>query len=104
MALEAAMLTRQDIYLLQIDFSEAFDTVNHNKLIQVLTALGFPQDAVRVVSDLYSGATTVVRTPYGDTDPIPIQRVSQLVSYTAYSVGIIVIQISGHEERKKLYL
>jgi exonuclease III len=42
MALEDALLTKQDIYLLQIDFSEAFDTVHHNKLIQVLTALGFP--------------------------------------------------------------
>jgi hypothetical protein len=74
MALEDALMSKQDIYLLQVDFSEAFDTVNHDKLIQVLTALGFPQDAVRVVSDLYTGATTVVRTPYGDTDPIPIQR------------------------------
>lgn len=65
---------KQDIYLLQIDFSEAFDTVDHNKLIQVLLALGYPQDAIRVVQNLYTNATTAVLTPYGLTDHIPIHR------------------------------
>jgi hypothetical protein len=72
-ALEDAV-GRQDIYLLQIDFSEAFDTVDHAKMIQVLLALGYPQDAIRVVQNLYTDATTAVQTPYGLTEPIKIER------------------------------
>eukprot|EP00882_Tetradesmus_deserticola_P013816 GHRQ01014673.1.p1 GENE.GHRQ01014673.1~~GHRQ01014673.1.p1 ORF type:complete len:453 (-),score=51.05 GHRQ01014673.1:440-1798(-) len=71
MALEDAMLEKQDIHLLQVDFSEAFDTVDHQKITHVLLALGFPVDAVRVVTNLYTDASTVVRTPYGDTDRSP---------------------------------
>lgn len=65
---------KQDIYLLQIDFAETFDTVDHDKLIQVLLALGYPQDAIRVVRNLYTNATTAVQTPYGLTDKIPIEE------------------------------
>jgi hypothetical protein len=39
----------------------------------------------------------------GTTPSAHCQQVSLLVSYTAYSVGILVIQISVHEE-EKLYL
>jgi len=66
-------ITRTSTYL-QIDFSEAFDTINHSKLIQIMTDLGYPARAVQVVKDLYTNATTSVRTPYGCTPPINIHR------------------------------
>jgi hypothetical protein len=74
MALEDAKQFQQDIYLLQIDFSKAFDTVNHAKLLQIMQSLKYPADAQRVVKDLYTEATTAVRTPYGYTEHIPIRR------------------------------
>jgi len=58
MAMEDAQHHQQNIYLLQIYFSEAFDTINHNKLIQIMADLGYPARAVQAVKDLYTEATT----------------------------------------------
>lgn len=72
--LEDAKLNRQNLFLLQADFSDAFDTPHHDKMLQILYDLGFPTDAIEVVKDLYHQASTRIRTPYGPTDPVPIER------------------------------
>ncbi len=74
MAFEDAFLTRQDIYLLMADMTEAFDTISHDKLLMILYDLGYPTDAIEVVRDLYTGATTTIQTPYGPTPPITLER------------------------------
>lgn len=74
MALEDARLTKQDIFLLLIDFSEAFDTTNHDKMLWIMYDLGYGTDAVEVVRDLYTGVTTQVRTPFGLTPEIMVDR------------------------------
>ena len=74
MALEDAHLTKQDIYLLQADMTEAFDTISHDKLLMILYDLGFPTDAIEVVKDLYTGANTRIQTPHGPTQLIPFDR------------------------------
>eukprot|EP00878_Enallax_costatus_P030022 GHUV01032612.1.p1 GENE.GHUV01032612.1~~GHUV01032612.1.p1 ORF type:complete len:221 (+),score=24.67 GHUV01032612.1:176-838(+) len=72
--LEDAYLTKQDIYLLQADLTEAFDTISHDKLLVILYDLGFPTDAIEVVKDLYKGARTTIQTPHGPTNNIVIDR------------------------------
>ena len=37
-----------------------------------MRAMGIPEGLIEVVRDLYEGASIVVRTPAGDTCPIPI--------------------------------
>jgi len=74
LVLEDAMMTRQDVFLTMMDATEAFDTVDHDKMLQVLFDLGFPLDAVEVVKQLYTETTTTFKTPYGNTQPIPLQR------------------------------
>jgi hypothetical protein len=74
MLLEDAKMHKQDIYLLMIDFSEAFDTIDHDKMLQIMYDLGFPTDAIEVVKNLYSNATTYIHTPYGNTPPIKMER------------------------------
>jgi ribonuclease HI len=74
MLLEDAKLTSKDIYLLMVDFSEAFDTIDHDKLLQIMYDLGFPTDATEVVKNLYTGATTAFVTPFGKTSPIAMDR------------------------------
>jgi ribonuclease HI len=73
-ALEDARLFKRDIFLLYIDFSSAFDMVDHDKLLQLMWDLGFPLHAVQAVQKLYSGASTCIRTAFGESEPIPIER------------------------------
>lgn len=40
----------------------------------ILYDLGYPTDAIEVVKDLYGNATTTIKTPYGPTQAIPLQR------------------------------
>eukprot|EP00775_Hariotina_reticulata_P006754 gene6754-biopygen8553 len=74
MALEDAHLFKQDIYLLQADMTEAFDTIDHDKLLMIMYDLGFPTDAIEVVKDLYTNARTTFQTPYGPTPALEINR------------------------------
>ena len=74
MVLEDAQLTKQDIYMLMIDFTEAFDTIDHDKLLQTMYDLGFPTDSIEVVKNLYSNASTSIRTPTGLTPPLQFDR------------------------------
>ncbi|KAJ9504731.1 hypothetical protein QJQ45_009421, partial [Haematococcus lacustris] len=74
MALEDAKLAKADIYALLVDFTSAFNTTCQDKLLSIMHDLGFPTDATDAVKDLYTGATTRFRTPYGPTDPVPVDR------------------------------
>ena len=74
MLLEDARLMGQDLFLVMVDLKEAFDTIDHTRMLKVLRDLGYPDDALQVVQGLYHNATTKVATPYGHTAPIRIQR------------------------------
>ncbi|KAJ9518715.1 hypothetical protein QJQ45_018704 [Haematococcus lacustris] len=74
MALEDAKLAKADIYALLVDFTSAFNTTCQDKLLWIMHDLGFPTDATDAVKDLYTGATTRFKTPYGHTDPVPVNR------------------------------
>ncbi|KAJ9507208.1 hypothetical protein QJQ45_004805 [Haematococcus lacustris] len=74
MALEDAKLAKVDIYALLVDFTSAFNTTCQDKLLWIMHDLGFPTDATDAVKDLYTGATTRFKTPYGHTDPVPVDR------------------------------
>ncbi len=39
-----------------------------------MATLGFPEAAIRNIRSIYTNATTVIATPFGDTDPISIGR------------------------------
>ena len=75
MALEDARLTGQNIYKIQVDFSKAFEMIDHDKMLSILYDLGLPTDAIDVIRDLYTGASTRVKWgATGITDPISQNR------------------------------
>ena len=69
-----ATISKQDIYVIYIDFSSAFNTIDHDKLLCIMHDLGFTRDAIEVIADLYTDATTKVQLPYAETKPININR------------------------------
>ena len=72
--IEDAALFQQDLYSMYIDFSSAFNTINHRQLFMIMGKLGFPSIAIENVKSIYSNAVTHFATPYGDTDTIKIGR------------------------------
>jgi hypothetical protein len=73
--LEDARFTSQDIYLLYIDYTNAFGSIDHARLLAIMLDLGYPTDAVKLIGNIYSESHTTINGQYfGTTKPIAIQR------------------------------
>lgn len=64
----------QDVYFCFIDYSKAFDCVDHAKLWNSLIEFGFPRHIVYVLQRLYEGQMAIVRTEHGDTEEFNIGK------------------------------
>ena len=51
-----------------IDYTKAFDCVDHNKLWKILKEMGIPDHLTCLLGNLYAGQETTVRTGHGTTD------------------------------------
>ena len=51
-----------------IDFTKAFDCVDHNKLWKLLEEVGIPDHLTCLLRNLYAGQEATVRTGHGTTD------------------------------------
>jgi len=49
-------VTQQDLYLLYVDFSSAFNIIDDNQVLCIMHDLGFPEDAIEVIAELYTDA------------------------------------------------
>ena len=56
-----------------LDIRNAFGSIPHYALLSTLTHMGYPQELVDMIANVYTGATTEVLTPLGKTSPIHIQ-------------------------------
>ena len=65
---------KKDIILCYLDFKGAFPSTGHKQLIKILEFLGLPSDFTRLVSNLYSGATTEFIAPHGHTSAVGVRR------------------------------
>ena len=54
--------------LLVIDFANAFDCVDHNRLWKILKEMGIPDHLLCLLRSLYAGQEATVRTGHGTTD------------------------------------
>ena len=59
---------QKNIYFCFIDYAEAFDCVNHNKLWEILKEMGIPDHLTCLLRNLYSGQEATVRTGNGTID------------------------------------
>ena len=59
---------QKNIYFCFIDYSKAFDCVDHNKLLKILKEMGIPDHLPCLFRNLYAGQEATVRTGHGTTD------------------------------------
>ena len=53
--------------LLFIDFSHAFDSINREKMKDILIIYGIPTEIINVILLLYKNTRSMVNSPAGDT-------------------------------------
>ena len=74
-ALEDAKFSKQDIYLLYIDFTNAFGSIDHARFLAIMADLGYPEDAITIIGNIYSKSyTKIIGSHFDPTQSIPIQR------------------------------
>ena len=56
---------QKNIYFSFIDYTKAFDCVDHNKILQ---GMGIPDNLTFLLRNLYAGQEATVRTEHGTTD------------------------------------
>ena len=59
---------QKNIYFCFIDYTKAFDCVDHNKLWKILKEIGIPDLLTCLLRNLYAGQEATVRTGHGTTD------------------------------------
>ena len=66
--MEKAREFQKNIYFCFIDYAEAFDCVDHNKLWEILKEIGIPDHLTSLLRNLYAGHEATVRTGCGKID------------------------------------
>ena len=66
--MEKAREFEKNIYSRFIDYSKAFDCVDHNKLWKILKEMRIPNHLTCLLKNLYAGQEATVRTGDGTTD------------------------------------
>ena len=63
--IENAREFQKNIYFCFIDYTKAFDWVDHNKLCKILKEMGIPDHLTYLLRNLYAGQEATVRTVHG---------------------------------------
>ena len=66
--IEKARKFQKNIYFGFIDYSKAFDYMDHNKLWKILQEMEIPDHLTYLLRNLYAGQEATVRTGHGTTD------------------------------------
>ena len=66
--IEKAREFQKNIYFCFVDYSKAFDCVDHNKLWKILKEMGTPDHLTCLLRNLYARQEAIVKTRHGTTD------------------------------------
>lgn len=69
-----AKSSRRDLYLAWLDIRNAFGSVRHGAMLDVLQHFNAPPYLLEVIADIYTNNVYTVATNSGDTHPIPSGR------------------------------
>ena len=57
-----------NVYFFNMDYSKAFDSVDHNKLLKILKDMEMPDHLTCFLRNLYADQEATLRTGHGTTD------------------------------------
>ena len=60
--------SQKNIYFCFLDYTKAFDCVDHNKLWKIVQEKGIPDHYTCLLRNLYAGQKATVKTGHGSTD------------------------------------
>jgi hypothetical protein len=66
-----AKIHRKNLYMLQIDFSNAFGSVPHDLILSNMTSMGIPTTVTELVRNIYTDNSSKISLIGGDTPFIP---------------------------------
>ena len=72
--IEKAREFQKNIYFCFINYTKAFNCVDHNKLWTILKEMGIPDHLTCLLRNLYAGQEATIRTRYGITDWFQIEK------------------------------
>ena len=83
---------QKTIYFDFVDYSKAFDYVDHNKLWKILKEMEIPEHLTYFLRNMYAGQEATVRTGHGTMDWFKsgIGVMSKLIGHFAYLASIRV--------------
>ena len=87
---------QKNIYICFIDYTKAFDCVNHKKLWKILQEMEIPDHLTCLLRNVYAGREAIVRTGHGTTDWFQIGKgvhqgcILSLCLYNLYADYIII--------------
>ena len=67
-------IPEKKIYFCFIDYTKAFDCVDHNRLWKILKEMGIPDHLTCLLRNLYAGQEVTVKTGHGKTDWFQISK------------------------------
>ena len=94
--IEKARKFQKNIYICFIDYVNAFDCVDHNKLRKILREMGMPDHLTFVLRNLYTGQEATVRTGHGTTDWFQIEKEYSKTVY-CHPAYLTYMQITSYE-------
>ena len=72
--IEKAREFQKNIYFCSINYTKAFDSVDHNKPWKILQEMGIPDHLTCLMRNLYAGQEATVRIGHGTTDWFQIEK------------------------------
>ena len=74
MIIERALEVQKYLYICYIDFQKAFDTVKHEKMMEILEEIGLDRKDLRVIRNLYWNQKATVKIGEKETEWIEIRK------------------------------
>ena len=79
-------IPEKNIYFCIIDYTKAFDCVDHNKMWKILKDMGIPDHLTCLLGNLYAGQEATERPGHGTTDWFQMgkERITAVYRHPAY--------------------